>query len=413
MNLLDVKIGARNSPLSKAQAEEVLQELLKHHPHVRFTPYWIKTHGDKNRTTSLRHLEKTDFFTKEIDEMQLRGDFRISIHSAKDLPDPLPKGLTVVALTKGVDSSDVIVINEELPKNPIIATSSIRREEEVLKRYPEAKIVDIRGTIHERLEELDAKKVDGVVMAKAALIRLGLAEKKHIPLDGPVAYLQGRLAVLARSDDKEMQSLFSCIDHRRAMLYLGIDKPDYIDKKVLHVPLIETKGLQPDFSKLSDCSHVLVTSKMAVRYFMQRVEKSELLNKQFISVGKKTTEALFSHGITNVVTSLDESQEGIIELIKTLEKPTIFWPHSNRSRDTLRDFLNEHNYCYRACILYETLFKAPPGPVDFDTIDEIFFSSPSTVDAFFHFFGAPPAKTLLTQGKVTKQHLDQIHMRVK
>src|SRR5690348_1871807 len=97
--------------------EEVLQELLQFHPDVEFEPIWIVTTGDRDLKTSLRSLEKTDFFTKEIDALQLSGGCRISVHSAKDLPDPLPKGLVIAALTRGVDPSDSIVLRsgETLP----------------------------------------------------------------------------------------------------------------------------------------------------------------------------------------------------------------------------------------------------------------------------------------------------------
>jgi hydroxymethylbilane synthase len=83
-SLVEVTVGARLSQLSKAQVEEVAALL----PNVRLLPIWITTKGDQDKTTSLKTLEKTDFFTGEIDRRQLSGEFRISIHSAKDLPSP-------------------------------------------------------------------------------------------------------------------------------------------------------------------------------------------------------------------------------------------------------------------------------------------------------------------------------------
>lgn len=208
-----IKVGARSSKLSQAQAEEVLQELSQHHA-VQFEPVWIDTTGDKDKKTSLRHLEKTDFFTREIDEQQLRGDFRIAIHSAKDLPDPIPAGLKMVALTKGVDPSDVLVHNHELQQGAKIGTSSTRREAMLRQWRPDFQCVDIRGTIQERLALLDTGQVDGVVMAKAALIRLRLIDRQWIQLDGDTAPLQGQLAVIAREEDTEMANIFKSIDTR-------------------------------------------------------------------------------------------------------------------------------------------------------------------------------------------------------
>lgn len=400
MSLLNVSVGARGSPLSRAQIEEVLQELRLYHPECSFQPFWVETIGDKDQKTSLKTLGNTDFFTKEIDEAQSAGHFRISIHSAKDLPAPLKQGLTVAALTKGLDPEDVLVIRDHLPKNPIIATSSIRREFEIRRCYPDAQIVDIRGNIGQRLAILDSKEVDGVVMAKCALMRLGITDRPCIALDGEVHPLQGRLAVIARADDDEMLKLFSCIDHRPSLLYLGLEMPSYIDKKVVHCPLIDTVPLEPDFPDLHRFTHVLLTSKMAVQYFMKQV--GDARHMQFISVGKKTTEALHSYGCYNVLTAEDECQEGVIALISKLSDPCIFWPHSSRSRNLL------HEYCSYSVPLYQTHFKKPID-VDFDAIDEIYFSSPSTVDAFFHFFGPPPeGKILLTQGKITQAYLQEV-----
>ncbi len=207
---LEITVGARGSDLSKAQVWEVHRELIQHHPHIQFKPMWITTTGDKDKTTSLRALDKTDFFTREVDQLQLQGHFRISIHSAKDLPEPLADGLKIIALTQGVDPSDVLVYNQELPDDAIIGTSSDRREQNLLQWKPGLRCVDIRGTIAERLALLDEGKVDGVVMAEAALIRLGLTHRRRMPILGETALLQGRLAVIALESDHEMEDLFRC-----------------------------------------------------------------------------------------------------------------------------------------------------------------------------------------------------------
>ena len=92
-----LKVGARDSLLSRKQVEEVFSEL-----DFAYEPVWLKTYGDLDRKQSLRHLDKTDFFTRELDEALLKGEVNVTIHSAKDLPEPLPEGLEIVALTKGV-----------------------------------------------------------------------------------------------------------------------------------------------------------------------------------------------------------------------------------------------------------------------------------------------------------------------
>ena len=105
-----IMVGARSSPLSKAQVDEVMRELSKHRQDVEFLCVFLQTHGDKDLKTSLRSLDKTDFFTKEVDDLVLQGKCRIGIHSAKDLPDPLAEGLSLIALTKGVNPADALVM---------------------------------------------------------------------------------------------------------------------------------------------------------------------------------------------------------------------------------------------------------------------------------------------------------------
>ena len=180
----------------------------------------MKTKGDRDQARSLRDLDKTNFFTKELDDALLEGLCDVAIHSAKDLPDPLPSGVEIIALTKGVDSSDSLVLREgeELKPGMEIATSSYKREENVAKLQEGLCFVDIRGTIRERLDRLYQKRVDGVVIAEAALIRLGLTHLNRITLPGKTAPLQGRLAILARVGDETMRQLFAPIHHEEDAL---------------------------------------------------------------------------------------------------------------------------------------------------------------------------------------------------
>jgi porphobilinogen deaminase len=123
-------------------------------------------------------------------------------------------------LTTGIDSSDSLVLKtgktpSNLTHHPLIATSSLRREDAVRQLIPHACFMDIRGTIQKRLESLSNDHIDGVVIAEAALIRLGLTHLNRYKLPGDTTPLQGQLAVVVRSDDNEMHTLFSCIDCRQ------------------------------------------------------------------------------------------------------------------------------------------------------------------------------------------------------
>lgn len=196
--------------------QEVYEEISKFCP-VEFDTIFVETHGDLDQKTSLRTLNKTDFFTREIDQMLLEGRCGIGIHSGKDLPEPLPQGLVIAAMTKGVESSDALVLRqgeslETLPKGALIATSSARREERVAELRNNLSFKDLRGTIEKRLSLLQTGEADGIVVAEAALIRLKLTHLNRIKLPGDTVQYQGRLAVVVRENDREMRELFAHID---------------------------------------------------------------------------------------------------------------------------------------------------------------------------------------------------------
>lgn len=217
---MTLKVGARSSPLAKIQVNEIYAALILCQPYIKFDIHYMTTLGDRDQITSLRTLEKTDFFTRDIDNWILQGDHRIGIHSAKDLPSTLPKGLSILCLTKGIDASDSLVFREgdsleNLKKGALIATSSLRREERVRELRSDLNFCDLRGTIEQRLSKLQNGEVDGVVIAEAAIIRLGLQNLHRIKLSGPTAEGQGQLAVVGRIEDRDIQLLFEPLDVRQ------------------------------------------------------------------------------------------------------------------------------------------------------------------------------------------------------
>lgn len=203
-----------------AQVDEILALLKKHFPHIFFKLTCKATVGDKDKKTSLKNAMLTNFFTKELDEAVLCKSIMAAIHSAKDLPDPIPNGLVVAAITEGIDPRDCLVMREgqrfeDLPIHSLIGTSSVRREDAVLKLRPDLCFVDLRGTIDERLQFLQDKKAAGVVIAEAALIRLKKTYLNRIYLPGPTDPNQGKLAVVCREDNETLKWLFSHIDARK------------------------------------------------------------------------------------------------------------------------------------------------------------------------------------------------------
>jgi hydroxymethylbilane synthase len=214
-----IKIAARDSLLSRVQVQEVFVELQRFFPDLHFETFFMKTTGDLNLQTSLLGLEKTDFFTQELDSAVLTHKCDVAIHSAKDLPQPLPIGLKIYAITQGVDPSDVLVLREgetlsTLPRQAKIGTSSLRRIETVKALLKECKPIDIRGAVEQRLALLLNGEVDAVVVAEAALIRLKLTHLNRYILQGEVSAMQGRLAVVGRENNPLLDHMFQSIHSR-------------------------------------------------------------------------------------------------------------------------------------------------------------------------------------------------------
>ncbi|MGD2169141.1 MAG: hydroxymethylbilane synthase [Chlamydiota bacterium] len=213
---MKITIAARDSNLSKAQVKEIVNKLKKVNSTISFEFLFLKSSGDLDLKTSLRVLGKTDFFTKEVDQALFSRRARIVVHSAKDLPEKIPSGLTIVAMTDSIDKRDSLVVRPgesflSLKPGAIIATSSVRREEMVKRYRKDLSFVDLRGTIEKRLSLLSENKADGVVVAEAALIRLKKTDLNRFIFNDSTVEGQGQLAILARSDDQEMVKLFEKI----------------------------------------------------------------------------------------------------------------------------------------------------------------------------------------------------------
>ncbi len=174
----------------------------------------LSSPGDRDRQTDLR-ASPADFFTRDLDEAVLEGRLDFAIHSAKDLPDPMPAGLDWCWLPWREDPRDALILApdcrvSDLSAFPVIGVSSERRELWCRTHFPDAILKPVRGNIEDRLAQLDAGAYDALVMAGAALIRLKREDRvtKWISLDDlPVPAGQGILAITFRAGDPAMEAL--------------------------------------------------------------------------------------------------------------------------------------------------------------------------------------------------------------
>ncbi len=213
-----IKTGTRPSPLALKQVEEI-QRLV---PEVCLEIVPVETGGDKDKISPLVDQEEGDFFSAEIEQALLDGSIDIGIHSAKDLEKDTPDGLVIVALTKSISPYECLVSRGGIPLDKLsaasrVAASSRKRRDAILHFRPDLVVEGIRGNIDERLAQLDSGQFDALIVAHAALLRLGYEHRiaQIIPQEIiPAHPLQGRLAVQIRSDRKDLLEIFRSIDER-------------------------------------------------------------------------------------------------------------------------------------------------------------------------------------------------------
>jgi hydroxymethylbilane synthase len=208
-----LKIGSRGSVLALAQAEWVRRKLQEKGLNVEIIV--IKTSGDRFVDRTIQSLGGKGIFTKEIEDALLRREIDLAVHSMKDLPTELPKGLAIAAVPVREDPRDVLVSRKNipldaLPKGAQLATGSLRRKSQILNYRPDLVMVPIRGNVDTRLKKLFEQGPDAIVLAAAGLKRLDREDRitEYLPPDICLsAVAQGALAIETRDDEPSRQAV--------------------------------------------------------------------------------------------------------------------------------------------------------------------------------------------------------------
>ena len=220
----NIRIGTRSSKLAVWQAKKV-QEKLKE-INISSTIVQINSSGDKDLSKPIYELGITGVFTKEIDIALINKEVDIAVHSLKDVPTALPKGIVQSAVLKRGSEKDVIIINKDLLKlNNTVATGSLRRKAQWLNKYKSDKIVDIRGNVGTRLKKLKQSNWRGTIMAKAGLERLNLLPLNYIDLDWMIpAPAQGAISVQNLAKNSLITKMLNKITHSETEMCTNIER---------------------------------------------------------------------------------------------------------------------------------------------------------------------------------------------
>lgn len=214
-----ITIGSRGSQLAMIQAELVAARIREANPQIKINITPITTHGDRDRRTHLPRMTGVGIFVKELEEALLDGRIDLAVHSLKDVPTEIPRGLALVAVTERLDPRDVLITGgkklAEMAPGAKIGTGSLRRAAQINDYRSDLEICQIRGNVETRLLMVSDGEIDGLITAAAAMVRLGWVDRitEYLPPDKFVpAVGQGALAIETRADD-EVIGLISPINH--------------------------------------------------------------------------------------------------------------------------------------------------------------------------------------------------------
>ena len=242
-----VKIGTRESELAVWQAKKV-QSLLAEQG-IDSLLLYIKSEGDINLTVPLYEIGVQGIFTKALDSALLQKEIDVAVHSYKDVPTQLAKGIVKAAVLKRDSYKDILIykaetafLEEELGfaagkwlekpdnipgsiPNFTIATSSIRRKAQWLHRYPHHRIDNLRGNINSRLRKLNESNWQGAIFAAAGLDRINLRPSTGIELDWMLpAPAQGTVVAVCRKEDEWLRDAFAPLNDEYTDICTGIER---------------------------------------------------------------------------------------------------------------------------------------------------------------------------------------------
>ncbi|RPI15217.1 MAG: hydroxymethylbilane synthase [Ignavibacteriae bacterium] len=299
-------IGTRGSELALWQTNWVKAELEKHYPELSVKVEIIKTTGDKILDVSLSKIGDKGLFTKEIENALLDKKIDLAVHSLKDLPTVLPRGLQIGAVSERIDQRDAFISYkykslDELPDNASVATGSLRRKSQLLNYKPLLNIIDIRGNLQTRFKKFEENGYDAMILAYAGVKRLGMDEKitQVIPVELMLpAVSQGVMAVEIREGDDDILELLSVINNKTSEIETSAERSMLNALQGgCQVPI----GV---YSYISDGKLIIEGMVASIDGRKMLRDKIEGDASESVALGKKLAEKLKAQGAEEILTAI-------------------------------------------------------------------------------------------------------------
>ncbi|HJS00485.1 MAG TPA: hydroxymethylbilane synthase [Flavobacterium sp.] len=221
-----IRIGTRDSELALWQAHTVQKKLTELGYKTEIIA--VKSTGDIILDKPLYELGITGIFTKTLDIAMLKGEVDIAVHSMKDVPTTLPKGIVQAAVLERANVLDILVHKgnlDFLETNGTIASGSLRRKAQWLHKYPTHTVEDLRGNVNTRMQKLKDNNWNGAIFAAAGLERINLKPETFINLDWMIpAPAQGAMLVVAMEKDAFSRDVLNKLNHQETEICTFIER---------------------------------------------------------------------------------------------------------------------------------------------------------------------------------------------
>lgn len=311
-----IRIGTRDSELALWQANTVKNKLeeLGHKTQL----VYVKSAGDLILDKPLHELGVTGIFTKTLDVAMLKGEVDIAVHSMKDVPTVLPKGIVQAAVLERGNHYDILAYkkNQEFlaERNATIATGSLRRRAQWLNRYPTHTLVNLRGNVNTRMEKLIDSDWNGAIFAAAGLERIGIEPENTIGLGWMLpAPAQGAIMIVAMEKDEFIREACAELNHEPTEICTRLER-EFLNKL--------EGGCTAPIGALAKISEDEVT----LQGVLLSVDGGKKLESEFTAplgkhqnLGKDCANSILSRGGKRLMSELQKS-----ELKTDTKKPSVF-----------------------------------------------------------------------------------------
>ena len=302
-------IATRGSKLALWQSNHIKDLLEKAHEGLKVELKVMKTKGDKILDTPLAKIGGKGLFTKELEDAMLNGDAHIAVHSLKDVPVEFPKGLVLSAITEREDVRDAMLSEkynsiDELPKNAIVGTTSLRRRMQLLEARSDLVIKNLRGNVDTRIKKLKNGEYDAIILATAGIKRLGMEDSVNFfsPISTTVMIpAMGQAALGIESvDDEEIKKIVSVLHDEQAFIETTVER-DFVEilQGGCQVPIGVNAQLKGD--------HIVARAVVGLPDGSEVIREKVMASKNdYKMIGKELADAMIEAGAVKLLKRAEE-----------------------------------------------------------------------------------------------------------